>query len=163
MPVLGIEAAIAALTAAQVEFIATFSVKVRQVVNQVHKGVLSRHPVWSGESISAWHWSSDGVGGGEGAAAEQKYSKEQIATFGHTGGAALGSEPMRAQATAAVDAEVSNLVNPADPFHEYVLSNDNPRTEMLEYGELPTSKRSRSPGGMIRITESEVQAMIGLL
>lgn len=165
MALLGVEAAIAALTEAQNQFIAKFAINVRKIAEHVHRGILDRHPVWSGESISAWHWTVDGSGGGGGSSIEKKsYTKAESEQFGHTGSMPLGSEPMRASATANVENEFSSMqISPDDPFHIYIMSNDNPRTEMLEYGEIPRTSRSRNPGGMIRITEAEIQSMIGLM
>lgn len=160
----GISQAIAALNAARDDFILKLSISVQRVISKVHEGVIGRHPVWSGESISAWHWGTDGVSGGGGSTKRTKYSRAQREAFGHTGSLPVGSEPMRAQATSVVNAEHQSLkVSAKDPFHKYILANNHPRTEMLEYGELPTSARSRSPGGMIRITQSEVAAMIGTI
>lgn len=163
MPMLeGVDGAIAALKLAQKTFIDNFALKVRRVVELVHRGVLDRHPVWSGESIAAWRWYLDGAPKGSFKATEESFTETQRESFGHTGGMGLGGEPRRAAATAEVEGQLAILsMASKDPWHKYILSNSHPRTLQLEYGELPTTVRSRSPGGMVRITEAEVISMIG--
>lgn len=161
----GVARAIAILKKEQESFIMKFSISITKVLTKVHRGILDRHPVWSGESISAWHWGIGvGAGAGGGGRPDHEYTPHERERFGPTSSMPVGSEPMRAAATAGPEASFRALrVDPQNPFHTFVFSNNNIRTEQLEHGLLPKSSRSRSPAGMVRITQSEIEAMMSTI
>lgn len=154
----GISEAISALTTAKETFLIKFAVAIRESINIVHNGVLIKTPVWSGETINNYHWGVDSMSGGGLRAAVGSGDP------GATSSMALGSEPRRGPNTAGVNAEKSSLaITKNNMFHEYILYNMHPKAEDLEYGMLPEPGRSRSPSGMIRLTEAELMARLGVL
>ena len=110
----------------------------------VHKSVTSKTPVYTGESLRNWVWSTGSPQGGSSPAIGS-------GPTGHTSTMTLGSEPRRPANQAATDASFATL-NTANPYQQFWLANDSENISDLEYGLLPTHIASRSPGGMVRIT-----------
>ncbi|MEQ8308005.1 MAG: hypothetical protein RIA09_15720 [Hoeflea sp.] len=111
----------------------------------VHEEVTSKTPVWSGKSLRNWVWSMD--------APNSSAPKEALGSMppGPTNSMPLGSEPRRPVNQAAADASFA-AISTRDPFRQFWLSNNSENIEGLEYGQLPTPGRSRSPKGMVRVT-----------
>lgn len=111
----------------------------------IHEEITSKTPVWTGESLRNWVWST----------AEPNTAPPQPALGsmppGPTNSMALGAEPRRPVNQAAVDASFAKL-NLRNPYQQFWFSNNSPDIIDLEYGKLPTPGTSRSSKGMVRVT-----------
>lgn len=122
----------------------SFSTLVKTVVWTLHYEITALTPVWSGEALSNFRWS---VG-----------SPDRTAIFGvfkpiePTNQLPLGTEQNRPAAQAQVDFTVNRL-NFSDPYRVFYMTNNDPTSVGLEFGELPKAPfRQRSPNGMVGLS-----------
>lgn len=120
-------------------------IKLSFALQFVHDGVTSKTPVFTGQSLRNWVWSTG-----------QPHSGGQMDALGsmapgQTSKMRLGTEPRRPVNQAAVDASLRGL-NTKNPYQSFWLSNNSETIRDLEYGLLPSAERSRSPAGMVRVT-----------
>lgn len=128
-------------------------IKVRKIVKFAHTTILSLTPVWSGQSIRNYTWStgSDYTGGVLKAAGTSEP--------GATNSMPLGSEPRRGINEARPNATFAAL-DFNNPYRKYILTNSAPNIMALEMGLLPTEERSRSPAGMFGVTSQAISARL---
>ena len=121
-------------------------------VRFLHKAVTDRTPVHTGKSLANWVWS---VGTPFSGTIKESTSGD----IGQTRNAPLGSEGRRASNQAKVNQTLSSL-DFSNPFQVFYLTNNAESIMDLEYGKLPTSKDSRSPDGMARISMQELKIVM---
>jgi len=126
----------------------------RAVTKVVHRSLLAKTPVYTGETVRNYILTMDSPHGGV------VFPPIGIQDTGPTNSMSLGTEPRRAANEAASLATQGNL-NLSDPFKKIFISNASPAVAGLEMGLLPPPPlRSRSPQGMFAITLMEVSARL---
>ena len=131
-----------------------FGKTVKRTVEAVHESLISKTPVYTGETVRNYIWTM-GV----------PYNGPALAAIGtddpgHTSEMALGVEPRRPANEAAATATI-RLLAFSDPYTAYHVNNKSPAVAGLERGELPGNyKKSRSPQGMFLITEVLIGAKL---
>lgn len=121
---------------------------VRKIVSFTHEGVTSRTPVWTGQALRNYVWSTGTPAVG--------FKGRPSGETGETNKMAVGSEPLRAPAQAEADASKAALTF-SDPYQKFYLTNNTPHIIGLEYGRYPLPPlRQRSPAGMVRVTVQEL-------
>ena len=121
-------------------------------VKFLHKAVTERTPVHTGKSLANWVWSV-------GAPFSGTVKESTAGDIGQTRNAPLGSEGRRPSNQAKTDKSLASL-NFSDPFQVFYLTNNAENIMDLEMGKLPTSKDSRSPDGMARISMQELKTVM---
>lgn len=119
-----------------------------ELLVRLNEKVLSRTPVWEGDTVHNWRWS---IG------APNLSHEDPIDTGppGATNQMPLGSEPRRSANEASPRQSLAAVMTHRDPVAIY-LTNTADSAASLEYGLLPSQARSRSPAGMVRISVLEV-------
>ena len=123
--------------------------------------LLANTPVWEGTTIRNWQWS---LGSPQ---RTVKPAEGQGIDPGHTNAMALGTEPRRAVNEGAQKADfmvfLSQLASaPAGKLPNIYLTNPAPNALAVEYGELPTPERARTPrGGILRLAMAETLTAMG--
>lgn len=121
-------------------------------VKFLHKAVTDRTPVHTGRSLANWVWSVGSPFSGT-------IQESTAGDIGQTRNAPLGSEGRRAANQSKVDQTLASL-DFSDPFQVFYLTNNAENIMDLEMGKLPTSKDSRSPDGMARISLQELKTVM---
>lgn len=121
-------------------------------VKFLHKAVTEKTPVHTGRSLANWVWSVGSPFSGT-------IQESTAGDIGQTRNAPLGSEGRRASNQAKVDGTLASL-DFSNPFQVFWLTNNAESIMDLEFGKLPTSKDSRSPSGMARISLMELKTVM---
>lgn len=123
--------------------------------------LLARTPVWEGTTLRNWQWS---LGSPK---RSVKQAEGQGIEPGPTNMMALGAEPRRGANESAQRADfavfLSTLMaSPASKVPNIFLTNPAPNAMAVEYGELPSPDRSRTPsGGVLRLALAETLTAMG--
>lgn len=119
---------------------------VRKTVHAVHESLVSKTPVYTGQTVRNYVWSDE---------EPNRLVFEALGSGdpGHTNAMALGAEPRRAENEAASRATLKSL-DYTNPYKKYTVMNNSPSVSGLEAGELPgKGMSSRSPKGMFMLTQ----------
>ncbi|AFU86571.1 tail completion or Neck1 protein [Caulobacter phage CcrRogue] len=110
--------------------------------------ILSRTPVWEGDTIHNWRWSTR---------APDMRHEDPIGGVdpGRTNDMPLGVEPRRRANEARPRQSLAGALRAKEPIDIY-LTNTAESAVDLEYGLLPTKAQSRNSMGMVRISVKEV-------
>lgn len=137
---------------------ATSSVVRREdaLVIKFNQRILDLTPVWEGELIRNWRWSTKSP------VYEHVDAIETPEDPGHTGispanpsGMALGDEPRRRANELRPKQSLAGALTAKTPV-DLFLTNASPIAVDAEYGLVPTPERSRSPQGIVRLAMREV-------
>lgn len=126
--------------------------RLRLAIDMLTDRVLSRTPVYTGQTVRNWRWTMDAPSGGTLPAIGSGQP-------GQTSGMPLGGEPRRGpnQADAAATKDTLQL---GRPWRRFFLSNNAPNVAALEAGAAPDPQRSRAPNGMLGISLVELETFL---
>ena len=143
----------AILTAYKVRQIERFSLYREHLVRALNEQVLSRTPVWEGDTIVNWRWSV-------GAPTGEHRDPVDNGPPGQTSGMALGSEPRRGPNELAARQSMEEALAAArGQLVDLWLENNAEGAVPLEYGMWPTPGGTRTPpGGIVRVAVRNVIA-----
>lgn len=138
-----------ALQACRVKERQRFGYKVKAVIKDLHIGITSKTPVWSGETLANYHWS---VGHPD----PEVFPRQGTGVWEATNALPLGVESQRPINQAMADYSLNQL-DYTNPYKKFWLNNNCPTIGPLEDGIWPEAPfRQRSPYGMFFITLNEV-------
>lgn len=125
------------------------SVKIMTLCGEIDEYIKSLTPVYSGQSVRNYIWSS-------GAGFAGVLDAIDTGPTGKTNTMPLGVEPRR-EANEEAAAESLLALNFGNPFQTFILTNNSPQISGLELGLLPGPPlKSRSPNGMFGLTHEWV-------
>jgi hypothetical protein len=124
-----------------------------QILIALNERILELTPVWEGDSIVNWRWSTKAP------IFEHIQPLGQNIKPGPTNTMPLGSEPRRAINEARPRKSLMSALRATAPEDIY-LTNSSDSIVDLEYGLLPTPERSRSPRGIVRLAIKEVMGSL---
>lgn len=110
--------------------------------------VLALTPVWEGDSIVNWRWSSTD-------SMQLVETRGQNIAPGPTSTMPLGAEPRRSVNEDVVRQSLMDALR-FNAVQDMYFTNASDTIVDLEYGLLPTPDRSRSPHGVVRLAIKEV-------
>lgn len=122
---------------------------IEKVVRTLHSELMAATPVYSGEAVSAWVAST--------APTTTRPQHSTAGDPGPTSGMPLGAEPRRA-ANEAIARQSLSSIDFTQPLSVAYVQNASPHIIALEYGELPSEERSRTPA--LGIVETAIAATV---
>lgn len=123
------------------------------LIEDVDAHIKSLTPVWSGQAVRNYIWTVNTAYGGVLEAIDN-------GPTGPTNSMTLGTEPRRGINEDAAAQSLGSL-NLGKPFQTFILTNNSPDIEGLEFGRFPTPPlKSRSPNGMFGLVNTFVNAKI---
>ena len=122
---------------------------------QLNERILALTPVWEGDAIINWRWSTRAPLTGHIDPVETPEDP------GHTNEMALGEEPRRAANETRPRQSLMAALRAKEP-QDIFLTNNSDHIVDLEYGLLPTRERSRVDGaqGIVRLAIKEVMGSL---
>jgi hypothetical protein len=124
-----------------------------RVLTALNERILSNTPVWEGETILNWRWSTRRPDTGF------ERARGQGIDPGPTNTMALGEEPRRKINEERPRRSLAAALKAREPV-DIFLTNTSDSAVGLEYGLLPTPQTSRSPKGIVRLAVAEMRAGI---
>ncbi len=134
------------------KFVTRFGRGMADLCDEIDDTIKGHTPVWSGKAVRNYQWSV-------GAPASGVLEPVDSGPPGPTNSMPLGAEPRRAANEAAARQSLE-AIDFGNPFQTFILTNNDPDIEGLEYGLLPTPDKSRSPNGMFGLTENFTSAYL---
>ena len=130
-----------------------FSQHEDKVLIALNERILAATPVWEGDTILNWRWSTVAP------QFEHEEPRGQEIPTGRTNEMPLGQEPRRAINEERPRRSLLGALKAKKPVDIY-LTNTSDSAVALEYGLLPTPERSRVDGtkGIVRLAIAEVEA-----
>lgn len=128
--------------------------KEHKVLTALNEKILARTPVWEGDTILNWRWSTR--------APDMRHEPARgSGDPGPTSMMDLGEEPRRRVNEERPRRSLQGALRAKKPVDIY-LTNTSDTAVMLEYGQAPTPGRSRVDGsrGIVRLAVAEVEAGI---
>lgn len=127
--------------------------KEKKILIQLNDAILALTPVWEGELIVNWTWSTK---------APKNLHIEPVqspADPGHTNEMALGTEPRRRANSVRPKQSLAGALTAKDPV-DIFLTNASPIAVDAEYGLIPTPDKSRSANGIVRLAIKQVMGKL---
>lgn len=131
-----------------------------KIVMALTEKVLSRTPVWEGETIVNWQWTV-------GQPSSTHLTEIASGPPGHTNDGAGGPPPPSGEPRRAANEDVARasmiaaLAAVRGKAVDLWLTNNGEIAQLIEYGGAPTPGSSRQPAGVLRVAIAEI--MIGIL
>lgn len=125
---------------------------IKEVCFEIDETIKAHTPVNTGKAVRNYIWSV-------GTPSRVVYDPIDNGPPGPTNSMALGTEPRRGPNEDA-SRETLLALDFSNPFQSFILSNNADDIEGLEYGELPTAERSRSPNGMFGLTQNFISELV---
>lgn len=134
------------------DFAKRLSRGIEDVCHEIDETIKSHTPVHSGSAVRNYIWSV-------GAPSSVVHPAINNGPPGPTNSMPLGSEPRR-DVNEQAARETLLSMDFKNPFQTFVLVNNDPDIDRLEYGLLPTPEKSRSPNGMFALTQNYISELV---
>ena len=124
-----------------------------RMLTALNERILANTPVWEGDTILNWRWSTRRPD------TAHEAPRGQGIDPGPTNTMQLGEEPRRKINEERPRRSLAAALKAREPIDIY-LTNTSDSAVGLEYGMLPTPSQSRSPKGIVRLAVAEMRAGI---